>query len=120
MKTKVSILGVDWEIAYRSEEQDERLKDCDGYCDWTIHLIVVEKETEGNLGNMTAYMNKVARHEIVHAYLLECGLAESSCATQAWANNDEMVDWFARLGPQIFRNWCEAGVVDPVDTREQA
>lgn len=111
----INILGSTWDLEYRSHKEDRILDDCDGYCDWTTHLIVVEKEAEGNLGNMTAYMNKVARHEIVHAYLLECGLAESSCAAEAWANNDEMVDWFARLGPQIFRSWCEACVVDPAD-----
>ena len=106
----ITILGSTWDLEYRSHKEDRILDDCDGYCDWTIRLIVVEKEADGNLGNMTAYMNKVARHEIVHAYLLECGLAESSCATGAWANNDEMVDWFARLGPQIFIVWMTAGV----------
>lgn len=105
------ILGTPWELEYRSHDEDKILDDCDGYCDWTTRTIVVEKELEGNLGNMMAYMNKVARHEIVHAYLLECGLAESSCSTDAWANNDEMVDWFARLGPQICITWMTAGVL---------
>lgn len=115
MKTKVSILGVDWEIAYRSEEQDERLKDCDGYCDWTTRLIVVEDEIEGNLGDMTRYKMKVARHEIIHAFLRESGLAESSAPCEAWARNEEMVDWLARLGPRIYAAWEQAQVLTPED-----
>lgn len=112
MKSKVSILGTTWEIAYRSEDADERLKGCDGYCDWTTRLIVVEDEIEGNLGDMTRYKMKVLRHEIVHAFLLECGLSESSASSEAWASNEEMVDWFARIGARIYKAWKDAGAVE--------
>ena len=107
---KLIILGESWTLDYHTYAEDKRLTDCDGYCDWTTRTIIVEKEGEGTLGDMAAYMNKVARHEIIHAYLMECGLAESSLSAEAWAVNEEMVDWFARLGPQIVRTWNEAGV----------
>lgn len=43
------------------------------------------------------------RHEIVHAYLYESGLAENSLSVANWATNEEMVDWIARQFPKIKR-----------------
>lgn len=104
----ISILGTPYSIHKRCEREDERLNDCDGYCDWTTKEIVVEQEVNGNLGDMDAYMKKVTRHEIVHAFLLESGLHECSGQTDAWAANETMVDWFARQGPKIYKAWQEA------------
>lgn len=108
----VEILGARWSITERSEREDERLKDWDGYCDWTTREIVIERETRGNLGNMEAYMRKVLRHEIVHAFLIESGLRECSGPAEAWAANETMVDWFARQGEKICKAWREAGAMD--------
>lgn len=102
---KLEIMGSMWTVTERTEADDDRLKDCDGYCDWTTKEIIIEREAEGNLGDMEEYIAKVKRHEIVHAFLLECGLHESSGATEAWAANEEMVDWFARIGPRIYQAW---------------
>jgi len=104
----ISILGTEWSVLERSAKDDPLLTDCDGYCDWTTKRIVVEREMEGNLGNMDVYVRKVKRHEIVHAFLDESGLAESSGETSAWARNEEMVDWIARTGPKIFKAWQDA------------
>ena len=51
------------------------------------------------------------RHEIVHAYLYESGLRENSEKQYAWADNEEMVDWFAIQGPKIFKTYKELGVL---------
>ena len=56
---------------------------------------------------MDAYVRKVKRHEIIHAFLLESGLAECS----DWAQNEEMVDWLARMGPKINTAWQAAGAI---------
>ena len=108
----VHILGVRWTIKEQSERENERLKGCDGYSDWTTKEIVIEREVTGTLGDMEAYIRKVLRHEIVHAFLLESGLHEASFPTEAWAANEEMVDWFARQGQKIYRAWKEAGGLD--------
>lgn len=107
----VHILGSVWTIKERSESEDERLKDCDGYCDWTTREIVVEREMYGNLCDMEKYIRKVKRHEIVHAFLCECGLCECSGEAESWAMNEAMVDWIARQGPKIYKAWKEAGAV---------
>lgn len=107
----INILGANWAIIERSEADDDRLRDCDGYCDWTTREIVVEREIQGNLYDMEAYVKKVKRHEIVHAFLAECGLHECSGETDAWAMNETMVDWFARMGERIYKAWSEADAI---------
>lgn len=108
----VSILGVKYTIKEQSEVDNELLKGCDGYCDWTTKEIVVEREMVGTLGDMEAYIRKVLRHEIVHAFLLESGLHECSGETGAWASNEAMVDWISRQGEKIYAAWREAGALD--------
>lgn len=111
-KRTVHILGSKWTISFRSQAEDKNLNNADGYCDWTVRGIVIEKEMNGNLTNMERYINKVIRHELVHAFLLESGLAECSSEADCWAQNEEMVDWFARVGPDIYAAWREAGALD--------
>ena len=109
---KLNILGSEWTLEYRTYQEDKILENCDGYSDWTVKLIVVEREMEGGtLLNMNEFIKKVARHEIVHAYLFECGLAECSGKADSWALNETMVDWFARTGPKIYKTWQEADVL---------
>ena len=96
----------------QSEKENELLKDCDGYCDWTTKEIIVEQEDNGILGNMNAYINKVLRHEIIHAFLFESGLAECSGVVDSWANNEAMVDWIARQGQKIYKVWQDVDALD--------
>lgn len=105
---KIDIMGSSWTIRERTDKEDRKLEDCDGYCDWTIREIVIRREIEGNLSDMEAYARKVKRHEIVHAFLCECGLSECSGETEAWAMNETMVDWFARVGQRIIEAWQAA------------
>ncbi len=110
MKT-VNVLGTDYKIFFRSINDDETFDICDGYTDWTTKEIAVRAEHEkeiGTLNDMNCYVKKVLRHEIVHAFLFESGLAESSGETEAWAKNEAMVDWFAYQGGKIYKAWEEA------------
>ena len=108
----VHILGTVYTIREQSELENKLLGGCDGYCDWTTKEIVVEREIQGTLKDMEVYIRKVLRHEIVHAFLMESGLAECSGATDCWALQETMVDWFARQGPKIYEAWAEAGALD--------
>ena len=110
----VHILGSVWTIKEQSISENPLLENCDGYCDWTVREIVVEREQNGTLGDMGTYIRKVIRHEIVHAFLFESGLYEASASTEAWAKNEEMVDWIARQGQKIYDAWKEVGVLDVI------
>ena len=107
----VNILGAKWNIIEKSVKQDKLLENADGYCDWTTKTIVVEREMEGSLGNMDCYVKKVKRHEIVHAFMFESGLAECSGNVESWAINEAMVDWIARQGVKIYQAWQDAKAI---------
>lgn len=108
---KIDVLGVKYDLIERPQEKDSRLNDCDGYCDWTTRTIVVEREMTGTLEDMEVYVKKVKRHEIVHAFLIESGLNECSGESSAWARNEVMVDWFARMGTRIYEAWQQAKAI---------
>ena len=108
---KVRILGAEYTIKEQSESENELLKGCDGYCDWTTKSIVVGREMVGNLEDMEVYIRKVLRHEIVHAFFFESGLHGCSGGTESWARNETMVDWIAVQGEKIYAAWGEAGAL---------
>ena len=113
MKEKrITILGSEWTIKEQSENENEKLKDCDGYTDWTVREIVVEREMCGNLSDIEKHFRKVLRHEIVHAFLIESGLCECAGEVESWALSETMVDWIARQGLKIYKAWEEAGALD--------
>lgn len=106
----VNILGAQYTIIHSHDNQ--RLENIDGFCDETTKEIVVETY-EGDDGKpgvkaqLGIQRKKNVRHEIVHAFLFECGLAENS----PWAQNEELVDWIAIQGPKFWKAWQEAGAV---------
>ena len=108
---KVDILGTKYSVEEKIVEEDKMLNECDGYCDWTTHSIIIRKEAVGNLGDMDEYVKKVKRHEIVHAFMFESGLAHSSCSVDSWAVNEEMVDWFAFNGKKVYKAWEQAKAI---------
>lgn len=107
---KISILGTQYTII--RSHNDHRMENMDGFCDETTKEIVVEtyESDEGKPGvkaNLDIQRKKNIRHEIVHAFAFECGLAENS----EWAQNEELVDWIAIQGPKIYKAWQEAGAI---------
>jgi hypothetical protein len=106
---KINVLGTPYTIKERNEDNDPRLKDCDGYCDDTTKLIVVDNHLKaaGDLmakGDLNKHKKKVKRHEIVHAFLFESGLAECS----EWARCKEAVDWIASQFPKLLEAFQKA------------
>lgn len=102
---KLNILGTDYTLQYLSNKEDSKLENLDGYTDFYLKRIVVEKDFENRLFDETKikkYQNKILRHEIIHAFLSESGLDCNSLKTYNWAENEEMVDWFAIQSPKIF------------------
>ncbi|HCI84683.1 MAG TPA: hypothetical protein DHV79_08920, partial [Lachnospiraceae bacterium] len=94
MKFKITVLGREWEVLVIKPEEDERLNDCDGFTDWTaLQIVIGDRREESTLEYPLGYLFKVMRHEIVHAFMFESGLAEN------WEHEngqDEMlVDWIA-------------------------
>jgi hypothetical protein len=115
---KISILGQEYAILIKKYSEDEAFErlSIDGYCDSLNKEIVVCDMTTykgwEHEDKRTAEISQkqTIRHEIVHAFFFESGLADSSCLIDGpWAKNEEMVDWIAWQGQKIYDAWKEAG-----------
>jgi len=69
----INILGANWAIIESSVRDDDRLHDCDGYCDWTTREIVVEREIQG-----TTWMLTLKRSNDTRSYMRF--LSNAACA----------------------------------------
>lgn len=111
-KKSVNVLGVPYTITVTTEQDDPRLTDADGCCDDSTREILVEdfkahRQDPNSKADLDVSFKKVLRHEIVHAFLSESGLADNS----DWAKNEEAVDWIALQGPKIYKAWQEVGAL---------
>ena len=112
---KINILGTEYRIEFRKEDEDVTLKTYNGYCDVTVKLIVVlaEPNKECDCEDFSFIQKKTLRHEIIHAFLTESGLFNNTYNVETgWASNEEMVDWFAIQSPKIFKVYSELGIID--------
>lgn len=118
---KVNILGTEYRIEIHKVSEDSFMeeKGLAGYCEEENKLIVVvDMSEEKYFAGMDekaqeTYRKKTLRHEIMHAFLNESGLSDSSNRfDSAWAKNEEMVDWFAIQSPKIFKVFVELGILD--------
>ena len=113
---KINILGTEWKIVTCKEEESELLngKCRDGCTDNSTRTIwICEKKDDCELQDYEMWKKLALRHEILHAFLFESGLDASSIYTYGpWANNEEMVDWFAIQSPKIFKVYSELGLLE--------
>ena len=104
---KINVLGTKYDVELL-EERDETMEaiNCDGYTDFSSKEIKVLKAEEkpGNQKNIFKYQNTVLRHEIIHAFLYECGIDHSM-----QFHNEECVDFFALQLMKIAKIFEDAG-----------
>ena len=109
---KVNILGTEYTIEIQSKEENEYLKKCDGYCDKTSHkIVVVAESTDNELEFFGEYQRKCIRHEIIHAFMFESGLAENFEHANQFGHEETMVDWIAIQFPKMLKVFKEAECV---------
>lgn len=101
---KINVLGEEYALSVCDSDKDIRLLEEGGLCDETTKEIVVNsyenrEEQLTDKRNLSVQVKKTIRHEIIHAFLFESGLAENS----NWAQNEEMVDFFAIQFPKILK-----------------
>ena len=102
----IKILGEKWKLILTTPTNDDRLENAVGITDDTIKEMVVDNTKNyspenGTKKHIESYIKKVMRHEIIHAFLCESGLAENS----DWATNEELVDWIAIQAPKLIKAW---------------
>lgn len=112
---KVDILGSEWTIEYKDE--DPMFEEAQGYAESNERKIVIENvkvsEDPKEINLQAQYVNqkRILRHELIHAFLSESGLEDSSTPADAWATNEEMADWFARQSPKIYKVYKELNLL---------
>ena len=97
---KVNVLGTVYRIKYVTS-LDGRGGETDFY---TKEIRISEQEdipAEYKTDNLKEMQRHVLRHELIHAFLFESGMDQSSAAHEAWAVNEEMIDWMAIQMPKI-------------------
>lgn len=116
----VNILGTKYRIRIKNYHDDPIFNDSKiaGFCnDRTKEIVLVDIKTFPTYENETDESIKLSmmstlRHEIVHAFLSESGLASSASSTDgSWADCEEIVDWFAIQGPKLFSAWKACGAL---------
>jgi len=113
----INVLGTDY-VVIRCDYKDKPIfekRSIDGYHDSTEKEIVIVnmKTYPGFEDKSEEYCKKVEkeilRHEIVHAFLCESGLNDSSLQFNAgWSKNEEMVDWIAFQFPKLLKAFQDA------------
>lgn len=119
MKNKVNILGTEYTVEIHRINDDDFMKNHSlaGYCCSDIPIIVIadlEDLEHFNFHNEQAkdsYFKTTIRHEVIHAFLNESGLKDSTRFNGAWARNEAMVDFFAIQFPKIAKVYEELGVL---------
>lgn len=108
---KANILGAEYEIVFKDYEEDTEFtkRGLCGYCDSIEHIICIGKFQsfpgweEQTQERCEKRQKLTMRHEIIHAFLSESGLQDSSGVIDdiGWSQNEEMVDYFAIQFPKI-------------------
>lgn len=122
---KVNVLGTVYRIKY-VPSLDGRGGETDFY---TKEIRISEQEdvpAEFKTDNLKEMQKCVLRHELIHAFLYESGLDMSSAAHDAWAVNEEMIDWMAIQMPKIMaayesvinKNVIESRYIDEIKSTE--
>lgn len=91
-------------------EEYPKLKNCDGYTDFSIKRIVVAdfERDESSVEDLEWYKKKVLRHELVHAFIHESGLAENC----SWARDEVLTDWVAMQFEKLLTTFKEVGAIE--------
>lgn len=74
----VNVLGREYSICTRPRAEDVKLKEYDGYCDYSVgEIVTVQREDDPmNMRDQDAVEKRILRHEIIHAFAFESGLAD--------------------------------------------
>ena len=109
VQNKINILGTEYEILVQKANENPKLKDAYGLCEYYSKKIVLS-EIEDNVNNfekIEEFKKKVLRHEIIHAFFAESGL-QGNCD---YAECEELVDWIAIQIPKLAKIFEELDIL---------
>ena len=77
MEFTIVILGIDWKVKVLDDKEDNRLKDCMGFTDWSRREVVISRPPENT-----------------HAFMFESGLGDD-WKHDEYGHEETVVDWIA-------------------------
>lgn len=105
---KISILGTKYDYEITTEKDDTALVGLGGYCDAYTKRIAIESDyndkNQHSIKDMGAFKDKVKRHEVIHAYFHESGLAD-------YSENEQLVDWIAWQFPKMLETFKQINAI---------
>ncbi|MEG0323421.1 MAG: hypothetical protein RR547_05865 [Raoultibacter sp.] len=109
---KISILGTTYTIHEIESADDVTFEsfDVDGYTDCSTHEIILRKKDKRepfDYANTEFERKKILRHEIIHAFFFESGLGFNSHSADAFAVDEELIDWIAAQFPKMVKAFAE-------------
>lgn len=109
----VNILGTEYGVYLDVEmDNDELLKQCTGYCDKTTKRIIIGNMEGCNLGDEAEFRKYCLRHEIVHAFLFESGIAADTVwDIEGQEHPEHMVEWIAMQFPKMIKAFQAVGAL---------
>ena len=108
----LNILGSKWKLKEVPKNYDAMFVECDGFTDRsTKTMYVYDGSSElfevDALKDFPEYMKTVKRHEIIHAFLYESGLAQ--CAEhQRFGHCEQDIDFYALQIPKMIEVFKKA------------
>lgn len=114
---KIQILGSEYVIKVYNKNSELFDKGCTGFCGFhTKEIALLNLDTDEDWNGSSEeekaiVIKQTLRHEVIHAYLYESGLAWCSNNVESWALNEEMVDWLAIQSPKIFKTFNDLEIM---------
>lgn len=106
----LNILGSRWKLKVIPRSSDPMFGAYDGYTDRSIRTIYVAdsnvKEAE-DMKDWESYLKIVKRHEIIHAFLVESGLAQDMSHPD-YGHDEQSIDWMAIQFPKMIEAFQKA------------
>lgn len=104
---KINILGTEYELAINDNECVAR--NADGLCNFYDKKILFRSadnmlEPDCSSETKEIRQQEVKRHEIIHAFFEESGLAD-------YANNEQLVEWIAIQFPKMLEVFKETNSI---------
>lgn len=93
----IDILGTPYNIKFMTEKENPKLNDCTGLAELYSKELIIKTGYEDDFNaynNITAFREKVLRHEILHAIFHECGLTN-------YTEDEVLIDFLAVQYPKI-------------------
>ena len=102
-----NILGTQYTFILSDSKTYPELRELDGFIDLSLKKIVVENDKSTLEFGVNENLKQTITHELIHGFLYESGLSDNSSSADAWASNEEMVDWFALQLPKLCKTLTE-------------